>query len=115
MASKSCELDPDPICVIKENINLFAPIIMNIINASLLKAEIPKSANNAQVRPLLKINLLLIDKNYMPVSNLTFVSKLIEKRSNSANVQLWEVVLQNGTVSKFQSPYREKHSTEKHL
>ncbi len=41
MASKSCELDPVPTWVIKENINLLAPIIMDIINASLLKAEFP--------------------------------------------------------------------------
>ncbi len=53
--------------------------------------------------------MLLIDKNYRPVSNLSFVSKLIEK---AACVPLWEAALQNGNVYKFQSAYREKHSAE---
>ena len=108
MVPKSCELGHIPTWVIKENINLFAPIIMDMINASLLKTEFPMSSESALVRPLLKkINLQLIDNNYRPVSNFSFVSKLTEK---AACVQLWEAALQSGNVSKFQSAYREKHS-----
>ncbi len=51
----------------------------------------------------------MIDKNYRPVSNLSFVSIMIEK---AACIQLWEAALQSGNVSKFQLAYREKHSTE---
>ena len=57
MASKSCVLDPVLTWVIKENINLFAPIIMDIINVSLLKAEFRKSAKSA----LLKKKELVVD------------------------------------------------------
>ena len=41
--------------------------------------------------------------------NLSFLSKLIEK---AACVQLWEAALQSGNASKFESAYKEKHSTE---
>ena len=48
-------------------------------------------------------------KNYRPVSNLSFLSKLIER---IVAVQLTEHFMQNELFDKFQSAYRKCHSTE---
>ena len=54
---------------------------MIIVNMSLRESMIPKSLKTALIRPLLKKTGLDSDilKNYRPVSNLTFISKVIEK------------------------------------
>ena len=48
-------------------------------------------------------------KNYRPVSNLSFLSKTLERISAS---QLTEYLSANDLFAKFQSAYRENHSTE---
>ena len=52
----------------------------SIINESLTKGEFPNYFNNIIVEPLLKKPSLDKDelKNYRPVSNLHFISKVIE-------------------------------------
>ena len=65
----------------------------------------------AVVKPLLKKPCLNSEilKNFRPVLNLPFLSKLIEKviaRRLFAHLQ------DNGIMEKFQSAYKAKHSTE---
>ena len=48
-------------------------------------------------------------KNFRPVSNLPFVSKLIEK---SVAVQLVQYIDDNNFDEKLQSAYKKLHSTE---
>ena len=76
-----------------------------------MSGEFPKTCKSAIVRPLLKkceldSNLL---KNYRPVSNLSFLSKLIEK---SVCCQLNSYLHQNNLYAKCQSAYREGWITE---
>ena len=52
--SKSCELDPLPTSLTKENINVLAPYITNIVNKSSLAGIFPQSQKTAYVRPLIK-------------------------------------------------------------
>ena len=80
-ASKTCDLDPLPTSLVKDNVELLAPIITSIVNASLEAGTIPTSFKSAVVTPILKKSSLDPDnlKNYRPVSNLAFVSKLVEK------------------------------------
>ena len=62
------------------------------------------------MRPLLKkINLDLIEKNYRLVSNLQFISKLIERTVNN---QLNEHITSNNLMEPMQSAYGAGHSTE---
>ena len=62
------------------------------------------------VKPLLKkIGLELILKNYRPVSNLSFLSKLVEK---SAVIQAHNHMNQGKLLPEYQSAYRENFSTE---
>ena len=57
------------------------PAITDIVNASLRAGSFPTAFKTAIVRPLLKKNNLDPNdlKNYRPVSNLPFISKLLEK------------------------------------
>ena len=48
-------------------------------------------------------------KNYRPVTNLTFISKILEKLVFN---QLVEYLSQNDLIEKFQSAYKSGHSTE---
>ncbi len=109
-ANKHCELDPIPTWLLKECIDDVLPIITQIINLSLQFGNMPKSFKQAIIKPLLKkLGLELIKKNYRPVSNLSFISKLIEK---AVAGQLIEHLKQNGLYDKFQSAYRQFYSTE---
>ncbi|XP_077979629.1 uncharacterized protein LOC144434971 [Glandiceps talaboti] len=79
--SKSCSIDPIPTSLFKKCITELVPILTEIINSSLQQGIVPDSFKSAVVTPLLKkssldcINL----KNYGPVSNLPFFSKILEK------------------------------------
>ena len=65
---------------------------------------------NALVHPLLKKqDLQLVNKNFRPVSNLQFTSKLTEK---AVAVQLQDHMLNNNLFPELQSAYRQDHSTE---
>ncbi|KAK3082746.1 hypothetical protein FSP39_004177 [Pinctada imbricata] len=109
--NKSCILDPIPTCFVKENISIFAPSIAGIINKSLTDSEVPKSFKQAVVNPLLKKPGLDIEnfKNYRPVSNLSFLSKVLEK---VVAKRLNEHLESNGLLDSLQSAYRKCHSTE---
>ena len=79
--SKSCTLDPIPTWMLKEHIDIFVPVITKIANMSLDHATFPAHFKNALVSPLLKKPSLDADnlKNFRPVSNLRFISKIVEK------------------------------------
>jgi hypothetical protein len=79
--SKTCPLDPIPTSLVKANVDVMTPIITSIINKSLASGEVPRALKYALVLPLLKKLLLDPDilKNFRPVSNLPFISKVTEK------------------------------------
>ena len=111
MNSKSCRLDPIPTSVLKMGLPQILPRLTDIVNSSLSTGTFPSSLKHATVRPLLKKSGLdsEILKNYHPVSNLSFVGKVIEKVVVD---QLDRHLSGNGLYSKFQSAYRRCHSTE---
>lgn len=56
------------------------PTISNMVNLSLSSGHFPDIWKEGLVRPKLKnANMDLIKKNYRPVSNLAFLSKITEK------------------------------------
>ena len=109
--SKSCELDPLPSWLLKECVDELSPIVTSIVNASLNHAIVPLSLKTALIRPLLKKSGLdkEVLKNYRPVSNLSFISKVLEK---IVAKRLDDHMLDNNLYSSVQSAYRERHSTE---
>ena len=77
--NKNCHLDPIPTSLLKQILPSIVSTIADIINTSLRDGTFPESFKRALVRPLLKkLNLDLLERNYRPVSNLSYVSKLVE-------------------------------------
>ncbi len=78
--NKYCELDPIPTNLLRECIYEILPLLTKIINLSLQLCDMPTSLKKAIIKPMLKkLGLELINKNYRPVSNLAYLSKLIER------------------------------------
>ena len=110
-SAKSCELDPIPTTLLYENLDILLPTITNIINTSLTTGIVPPDLKTAIVKPLLKKpsldkNLL---KNYRPISNLPFLSKILEKVILH---KLLSHLQENNLSNPFQSAYRAGCSTE---
>ena len=78
---------------------------------SLRESMIPQLLKTALIRPLLKNTGLDSDimKNYSPVSNLLFISKVIE---NVISGRLNEHLINNIMFDPLQSAHRDKHYTE---
>ena len=80
MASKSCESDPVPTTLLKEILPQAIKPITKIINTSLELGIFASQWKVALVKPLLKkMGLALVAPNYCPVSNLPFLSKVLER------------------------------------
>ena len=78
--AKSCELDPFPSKLLMRHRIEVTPIITQIVNASLIRGEFTSELKTALVHPLLKKpGIDCIFRNYRPISNLSFLSKLIER------------------------------------
>ena len=99
----------------RSSANIFSddllPHLTIIINDSLHSGLFPSVFKSAIVKPLLKKTILNPDilKNYRPVSNLFFLSKILEKvflRQQSNHL------LTNNLFYSHQSAYRAGHSTE---
>ena len=110
-ASKSCCLDPIPTQLVKECLDVLLPLITRIINQSFANAYVPKAFKLAAVTPILKKANLIAEilKNFRPISNLPFLSKVLEK---VAAKQMLKHKDTHSLREKMQSAYREFHSTE---
>ena len=110
-ASKSCKLDPIPTSLTKQYLDALVPVITKIINTSLTTGIVPDCFKSAIVKPLLKKPGLDVNdlKNFRPVSNLPFLSKILEK---VVLAQLESHLSRNNLHEVCQSAYRQNHSTE---
>jgi hypothetical protein len=110
-SNAQCELDPIPTILVKECLPALLSHIVQIINTSINNAEVPSDFKCALIRPLLKKSNLDKDilKNYRPISNLPFLSKILEK---VVCAQLVKHMNKNCFYEKYQSAYRQNHSTE---
>ena len=108
---KSCSLDPIPTGLLGSCIDTVIPIITNIVNASLQSGIFPEEGKSALITPILKKPSLDAEVlgNYRPVSNLSFLSKVMEK---VVAKRLRVYLEQHGYNENYQSAYREFHSTE---
>ena len=111
MNNKSCELDPIPTWILKNCLPEVISYITLIVNLSLQDGIFPESLKSAIVKPILKKSNLDSDdlKNYRPVSNLSFISKVIEK---CAHQHLVNYLNHHGLFAKNQSGYLKGRSCE---
>ena len=109
--STSCSLDPLPAWLFQHTLDTTLPKIPDLINASLHTGVVPDPMKRAVVSPLLKKSTLDQNdlKNYCPVSNLSYISKLLER---VVAVQLNSHMSSNGLHEPLQSAYKAGHSTE---
>ena len=109
--NKQCLLDSIPTFLLKLCFNELGPIITNLVNLSLSEGIFPSSFKQALVQPLLKKPSLSTDdlNNFRPISNLNFISKILEKVVAS---RIQSHLSSNSLSSSFQSAYRIFHSTE---
>ena len=109
--TSTCLLDPIPTRLLKDVLPLIGNSLLDIINVSLLTGHVPHSFKVAVIKPLLKKPTLdpEVLANYRPISNLPFLSKILEKVV--AN-QLCDFLHHNSLFEKFQSGFRKHHSTE---
>ena len=107
---KSCELDPLPSWMVRESEDELIPVIRSIINLSFTESTVPEEYKLAILGPRIKkLGLALILNSYRPVSNLQFVSKLIER---SVVIQIVGHMKGNQLFEKLQSAYLEGRSVE---
>ena len=108
--TKTCPLDPLPTVLLKICLDDILPTLANMLNLSMQTGEFPEVWKEALVTPILKREGLdTIFKNYRPISNLQFVSKLVER---AVADQLYSFMVENGLLPELQSAYRPGHSTE---
>ena len=111
LPDKSCPLDVIPIWLFKKCLPELIHIIHYIVNESLKTGKFPSSFKTAVVRPSLKKPNLDADVlgNYRPISNLPYVSKLLEK---VVHKQIVNHIENEGLFADYQSGYRRYHSCE---
>jgi hypothetical protein len=108
---KTCILDPLPTSVLREFVDVLLPFIWVMCNASLQEGRLPDSQKAAVITPILKKSNADPDelKNYRPISNLTFISKVIER---IVAEQVTRHLNESNLMPPLQSAYRSHHSTE---
>uniref|UniRef100_A0A8C7WRW4 Reverse transcriptase domain-containing protein n=1 Tax=Oryzias sinensis TaxID=183150 RepID=A0A8C7WRW4_9TELE len=106
----TCLLDSIPTSLLKTFYDFFEFELLNIVNYSLQTGIFPAAFKTPVVRPLLKKSNLDPNNynNYRPVSNLPFLSKMIEK---TVLIQFHEFLNINNIFEKYPSGFRTNHST----
>ena len=81
MPKSTCPSDPVLSKLLPYCVDVIVPIVSRIINMSLSTGILPNELKLAFVKPLFKKTTLDSNniKNYRPISNLFFLSKLIER------------------------------------
>ena len=109
-AGKSCQLDPIPTPIVLKLLDVLLPVITKLINPSCDTGRFAEAWKEALVLPSLKKpGLDFAFKNFRPVSNLSYISKLSERAGAE---QFMEHLTANNLHSQFQSAYKQKHSAE---
>ena len=110
-SSKSCAL---PTWMVKQCLPVLLPFITNIVNLSLLTSTVPNQFKSAVITPIRKKSSLdpIVLKNFRPVANLPFISKVVEK---AVALQISTHFEKNDLNVIYQSAYKKCYSTERAL
>jgi hypothetical protein len=111
LPSKSSTTDPMHTSLLKMCASILAPFITRLFNLSISSGVFPNSWKQAIITPILKKGCrdACDPKSYRPISNLTVLSKLLEKL---VSFQMRKFLKLNDLMPSKQSAYREHHSTE---
>ena len=110
MKKTTCDVDPCNINFLMEFKGILLGTWTKIINKLLLSGYFLQSWKKAIIRPLIKSSKLHREfKNYRPISNLSFISKSIEKTALLQHSTFFE---DQNLLPTYQSAYHKHHSTE---
>ena len=108
--SKHCILDPIPTQLLKHHVIAIAPVITGIYNSSVDQGTVSDNLKEALLKPMIKKpNMELEFPNFRPISNLSFLSKILERgvcRELMCHADF------TGHLEPLQSAYRSSHSCE---
>ena len=102
--AKQCSLDPLPTWLMKDCVSVLAPCVTSVINAFLGTGYFPLAWRKAIVS-LLSMKSGLDEStpgNYRPVSNVIFLSKVLER---IVHRQMSSYLIVNNLMPEFQSAY----------
>ena len=107
--SKTCILDSCPTGLLKECVDEVSPFIAHMVNESFEQGYVPRKMKEAIVTPIPKKPNKIEFANFRPISNLPFLSKLMERIAVN---QLSQYCESNSLEEPYQSAYRRGFSTE---
>ena len=109
--SKHCDLDPMPTFLLKQCLDVLLSPITKTINNSLKSGVVPQFYKKSLINTLLKKAGFDCEElsNFRPVSNLPFLSKILEK---VVLARLMSHISFNNLSEVLQSAYKPYHSTE---
>ena len=107
----TCVLDPFPTKLLMSHLSSILDIIICIVNLCFSSGVFSTLCKSSIIFPLIKNQGLdsEILKIYMPVANLSFISKSFEK---AIATQIHDHLINNDIVDNFQSAYKAGHSIE---
>ena len=106
-----CPLDPINVSKLGSAYEHLVPMVVAIINAFFVEGNFVVSEKHGLLQPYLKKIGLDVDNlgNFCPVTNLSYLSKIVERAMLEQLVPFLEEV---GAIPHCQSAYRKFHSTE---
>ena len=107
--SSACGTDGLCIRIFKMSFNAIGPVLLHIVNACLVKGDIPAAWKHALIHPILKSGDPHSPANYRPISILPVITKVVEK---VVQCQLQYYLSSNHLLSPTQHGFRPGHSTE---
>ena len=113
MSTKTCALDIMPTAGLKEVLGTILPSLAHLVNESLDQGAFYTNWKEALAKPLVKkISLGTTMTNYRPVSNLQFISKIVERVTLD---QFKQHCNSNSLLPNYQSAFRKYYSCETSL
>ena len=109
--AKTSTMDIIPTSLVIRCTTVFSEIIAHLANLSFSEGRFPTVFKQATVTPLIKGDSLdkSVPSNYRPISNLNFISKILERLFLS---RFQSHILNSPNFNKYQSAYRPGCSTE---
>lgn len=108
LKSNACGIDEISAFFIKLSIDKSVGIFAEIVNASLRSGYFPSRWKKARIKPIPKVSEPILASDYRPISLLIAFSKILEKIVSN---QMKAYLVENSLLDKFQSAYKNKHST----
>ena len=102
-------IDAIPINLFKKTIQLFSPILTEILNRCFSLGKFPDSLKKAVISPILKSGSPFDIKNYRPISVLPFIGKILEKCMHS---RIYKYLVKKSLLSPHQYGFLRGLSTE---